>query len=611
MTQELLPYYERELLFIRQMAADFGERYPDLAASLQLNAGASQDPHVERLVEAFALIAARIQRKIEDEFPEITEALLDTLYPHYLRPIPSAAIAQFEADPEQGNLSSGYVIPRGSTLYSAPVGGATCRFRTCYPVHLWPLELFSAAFVQSSQLAAGLLAADAPFGLRLQFRCTGGADLAKLPLRSLRFHLGGDPRTAHTLYELLINNVARIAVRKLDAKRVTPVLALPSVSVGQIGFTREEEMLPYSDRSFQGYRLLQEYFAFPEKFLFFDIAGLDRIPKGDLGQQFELLILFAAFERQERARLLEQAVDRSTFQLGCTPIINLFERYAEPIRLSHTETEYRVIPDIHTQHAAEVYSVNRVTSSNPDADLSREYRPFYSFRHADPDDRDAAFWHATRRRSQRNGDNGTEVYLSLLDLNFKPHLPPVDSLTVQVTCTNRDLPERLPVRYSFGELDMESGTVLRIRFLRAPTPCVRPPLRRGLQWRLISHLSLNHLSIVEAIDPLREVLKLYDFGGDPSVAHQISGLIGITSRSKVARVSSPHGVAFCPGVHVDLLVDEEHFAGSGVFLLGSVLERFFGLYSSINSFSQLKLRTVQRKGVLREWAPRTGEQIVL
>jgi len=611
MTKELLPFYERELLFIRQMAADFGERYPDLAASLQLNAGASQDPHVERLIEAFALIAGRIQRKIEDEFPEITEAVLDTLYPHYLRPIPSAAVAQFEADPEQGHLSSGYVIPRGSTVYSAPISGATCRFRTCYPVQLWPLELVKAAFVQSSQLSAGSLAANAPFGLRLQFRCLGGAEFAKLPIRSLRFHLAGDPQAAHTLYELLMNNVLHVAVRKLDSKRVTPVLALPPLSIGQIGFTQQEEMLPYSDRSFQGYRLLQEYFAFPEKFLFFDINKLDCIPKEDLAQQFEILILFAEFERQERTRLLEQAVDRDTFQLGCAPIVNLFERYAEPIRVSHTETEYRVVPDIHAQHATEVYSVNRVTSSSPGAEISREYRQFYSFRHTETGDREAAFWHAVRRHSLRDGDNGTEVYLSLLDLNFRPNLPPVDSLTVQVTCTNRDLPERLPVRYTFGELDMESGTVLRIRFLRSPTPCVRPPLRRGLQWRLISHLSLNHLSIVETIEPLRELLKLYDFGGEPSIGNQISGLVGITSRSKVARVSSSHGLAFCPGVHVDLLLDEEHFARNGAFLLASVLERFFGLYSSINSFSQLKVRTLQRKGVLREWAPRTGEQIVL
>ncbi len=613
MNHELLPYYERELLFIRQMAAGFAEQYPDRAAALKLDGSGSEDPHVERLVESFALIAGRIQRKIEDEFPEITEALLDVLYPHYLRPIPSMAIAQFEADPEQGNLTSGYRVPRGSSLYSSPVGGTVCRFRTAYPVELWPLEIVSAGFSQATQLGIGAAAGDAPFALRIECRCLGAADLSKLSMRDLRLFLSGDSQAAHTLYELLFNSVLRVMVRRIDTARIAPLHTVPSPALRQVGFSRDEEMLPYSDRSFQGYRLLQEYFAFPEKFLFFDLTNLDRIPKAELGQQFEFLILFTDFERRERVRLLEQVVDRSMFQLGCAPVVNLFERFAEPIRVSHTQTEYRVIPDIHAPAATEVYSVNRVTSASQTSGEPREYRPFYSFRHAEHGSHQQdAFWQSVRRPSERSGDKGTEVFLSLLDLDFKPSLPPVESLSVEVTCTNRDLPERLPVALMFGELDMESATVLRIRFARAPTAAIRPPLRRGLQWRLISHLSLNHLSIVTGgVEALRELLKLYDFTGSPTIVRQIEGISAIASRSKVARVSSPYGLAFCPGIHVELSVDEEQYVGSGVFLLASVLERFFGLYSGLNSFSQLSVKTLQRKGALREWPPRAGEQIVL
>ena len=612
MNSELLPYYERELLFIRQMAAGFAEQYPDRAAALKLDGSGSEDPHVERLVESFALVAGRIQRKIEDEFPEITEAVLDVLYPHYLRPIPSMAIAQLEADPGQGNLTAGYTVSRGSSVYTAPVGGMVCRFRTAYQATLWPLEVVSAAFAHSSQLGAGPTAADAPFALRIELRCLGGVELSKLDIRDLRFFLGGDIEAAHILYELLFNNVLRVFVRRVDARRVTPLEPVPLPALRQVGFSRREEMLPYSDRSFQGYRLLQEYFAFPEKFLFFDLVNLDRIPKASLGSHIEFLILFADFELRERVRVLEQAVDRTMFQLGCVPIVNLFNRYAEPIRISHTQTEYRVIPDIHSPLGTEVYSVNRVASIAPQSETPREYRPFYSFRHADGNGSGDTFWQAARRPSELNGDKGTEVFLSLLDLDFKPNLPPEESLSVEVTCTNRDLPERLPVTLAFGELDMESATVLRIRFLRAPTPAVRAPLRRGLQWRLISHLSLNYLSIVDGgAEALRELLKLYDFAGSPQIARQIQGIVSVAARSKVARVSSSHGLAFCPGIHVDLGLDEEQFVGSGVFLLASVLERFFGLYSGLNSFSQLAVKTLQRKGVLREWAPRSGEQIVL
>jgi type VI secretion system protein ImpG len=522
------------------------------------------------------------------------------------------AIVQFEADPDQGSLTSGYVVPRGSSLYSSPVGGTACRFRTAYPVRLWPLEIVSAGFLQSSQLGAGVAAGDAPYALRLEFRCQPGADLAKLGLRDLRLLLSGDRQAANTLYELLFNNLLRVMVRRVDDQRMAPVFTVPSPALRQVGFNRDEEMLPYSDRSFQGYRLLQEYFAFPEKFLFLDLVNLDRIPQPELGQHFEVLILFGDFERRDRVRVLEQVVDRSMFHLGCAPVVNLFDRYAEPIRLSHTQTEYRVIPDIHAPMATEVYSVNRVSSVAPGSGEQRDYRPFYSFRHSENGGGNEAFWQAVRRPSERHRDKGTEVFLSLLDLDFKPSLPPVESLSVEVTCTNRDLPERLPVTLAFGELDMESATVLRIRFVHAPTPAVHPPLRRGLQWRLISHLSLNHLSIVTGgVEALREVLKLYDFTGSPGIARQIQGIAGISSRSKVARVSSPHGLAFCPGVHVELSFDEEQYVGSGVFLLASVLERFFGLYSGLNSFSQLSVKTLQRKGALREWPPRAGEQIVL
>jgi len=612
MIAELLPYYERELLFIRQMAADFADRYPDRAAALKLDGGGSQDPHVERMVESFALIAGRIQRKIEDEFPEITESMLDVLYPHYLRPIPSMAIAQFAADPDQGNITSGYVVPRGSTLYSAPVGGTACRFRTAYPVTLWPLEIVSAGFRQSSELSVGANGVDAPFALRVELRCLGGLEFSKLQISDLRLFLSGDPQAAHILYELLFNSTARVLVRNIDSVRTTQAHALPSPALRQPGFGRDEELLPYSPRSFAGYRLLQEYFAFPEKFLFFGLMKLDRIPHANLGKQFEFLILFQDFERRERVRLLEQAVDASMFQLGCAPVVNLFERLAEPVRVSHTQTEYRVIPDVHAPSATEVYSVNRVASVGMHGEPAREYRPFYSFGHSEPSGREDAFWQAARRHSGRAGDKGTEVYLSLLDLDFRPHLPAVESLSVEVTCTNRDLPERLPVTQAFGELDMESATALRIRFLRAPTAAVRPPLRRGLQWRLISHLSLNHLSIVAGgTEALREVLKLYDFAGSPVIARQIQGIVSVGCRSKVARVSSPHGLAFCPSVQVKLGFDEEQYVGSGVFLLASVLERFFGLYSSINSFSQLSVTTLQRKGAMREWPPRAGEQIVL
>jgi type VI secretion system protein ImpG len=304
-------------------------------------------------------------------------------------------------------------------------------------------------------------------------------------------------------------------------------------------------------------------------------------------------------------------VNAQSFQLGCTPVVNLFDHCAEPIRVSHTRTEYPIAPDVQAPLAMEVYSVNRVTSVVPYSEEPKEFRPFYSFRHAKPEAGAEAFWYATRRPSERNGDSGTDVYLSLVDTNFNPVLPAMESITTHVTCTNRNLPERLGLSGRWGELQLESSAIVEARVVRGPTKAIRPLMRKALQWRLISHLSLNHLSLVEGgVDALREILRLYDTAGNPSSERQIAGLVSLRSGRKMARLESEHGFVFCQGIAIDTEFDEEQFAGGGAFLLACVLERFFGLYSSVNSFSQLRVTTRQRKGVVWAWPPRTGEQIV-
>jgi type VI secretion system protein ImpG len=609
MISELLPYYERELLFVRKMASEFAHRYPERAAALKLTRNGCEDPHVERMIEGFALIAGRIQRKLDDELPEITQALLDLLYPHFLRPVPSMAIVQFEVDSEQSKVSTGYVVPRGAIAYAEPVGGVQCRFKTAYPTRLWPISVLSASFTRAANVPGALSSAGAPYAIRIELQTQGTAKLSALQIRDLRFHIGGDSQAAHWIYELLFNNVSRILLRYADKGGKKHTTTLERHAIVEVGFGRDEAILPYSDTSFQGYRLLQEYFCFPEKFLFFDLLNLE--PLAAANDRFEIVILLNEFQRSERANLLESAIGVETFQLGCAPVVNLFDQCAEPIRLSHTKTEYPIIPDVHSPMAMEVYSVNRVTSVAPYSEEPKEYRPFYSFRHAEEDAKHEAFWYATRHPSERNGDAGTDVYLSLVDRNFKSSMPAVESITANITCTNRDVPGRLALSGRWGELDLESGAIVRARAVHGPTRVVRPPQRKGLQWRLISHLSLNHLSLVEGgVDALREMLRLYDTEATPSVARQIAGLTAIRSSRKMARLDSEYGFVFCQGISIDAELDEEQFAGSGPFLLASILERFFGLYCAVNSFTQLRVTTQQRKGVVWEWPPRTGEQVV-
>lgn len=614
MSDELYQYYEQELTFFRQMAGEFARKYPKVAARLLLEeTKETADPHVERLIEAFALLAARVRRKIDDEFPEVVESLLNMLYPHYLRPVPPMAIAQFRFEPQQTRPAEPVQVPAGSLLTSRPAGGLECTFRTGYPATVWPLQVTAASLSPVASAQATGIPSDASYVLRIQLETLGGLPMAQLRIPHLRFFLNGDSTPHHVLYELLFVHVARIQLRPRAGGQATAPIVLGPESIRPVGFEPGDGLLAYSDRSFLGYRLLQEYFHFPQKFFFFDLTGLDAHSLEPLGKSFEILIFFRDSELRDRLSSVAQVVDADTLQLGCTPVVNLFERSAETIRVSHAATEYQVIPDRHRQGSMEVYSIDRVSSTAAYAEEPQIYEPFYSFRHAYAGRNSQCFWYAHRRPSLRKDDEGSEVYLSLVDLDFKPSNPPVELLTARLTCTNRDFVSRLQWRKEWGELEGEGLPLLQARCIVPPTKTARPPLRGSLQWRLISHLSLNHLSIVEAggKEALQEILRLYAFTDDEDVRQRIAAITNVSSENSVGRVLFELGPAFCRGLDVEIEFDEEQFAGSGVFLLAAVLERFLGLYSGVNSYSRLTARTRQRRGILKRWPARIGAQAIL
>ncbi|HXQ74633.1 MAG TPA: type VI secretion system baseplate subunit TssF [Pyrinomonadaceae bacterium] len=625
MREDLLGYYDRELTFLRQMGAEFAQKYPKIAGRLLLEADKCEDPHVERMIEAFAFLAGRVRLKIDDDFPEITESFLNVLYPHYLAPIPSMTIVQFSA--KQGILTTGYNIARGTNLYSRPIKETPCRFRIGYPVTLWPIEVKSATLQSLDPVDTKGKWREAV--LKIKLECSNDTSLTTLktgetqqPIERLRFYLNGEPQLIFPLYEFLFNNATRVEIRAspiaVSPKRTqdlrglkVPPIILPPTVLKQVGFEPEESLLQYKARSFAGYALLSEYFAFPDKFLFFDVTGLDQAVQAGFGKRFEIHIYFKDVQPPHGT------VSAETFQLGCAPAINLFKEMAEPIRLTGKQHEHHLIPDVRRQMALEVYSVDSVTADDPQLGKSREFQPFYSFRHAYERETDKTFWYASRRPSLRPEDPGTEVYLTLVDLEFNPHAPATSFLTVNTTCTNRDLPARLPFGGKEGSLEVEGAApVSRVSCLTKPTPTLRPPLRRGAQWRLISHLTLNHLSLVEkgsdgAPDALQEILFLYDLTGSAAARKQVLGINRVASRPAVRHMGSRIGSGFVRGIETTIELDEEQYVGSGLFLFASVLEKFLGLYASINSFNQLVVKTRQAEGILKKWPPRAGQQIVL
>lgn len=629
MRDELLGYYERELIFLRRMGAEFARKYPKVAARLLLEEEKIEDPHVERIVEAFAFLAGRISLKLDDELPEITEAFLNVLYPHYLAPIPSMAIAQFSYGSPKDKLTAVQKLERGAKLNSRPVEGSPCRFRTAYDVQLMPLVLESAAL--ESPAPKNSQGKFAESYIRLSFKCYGNSPLAEIkmgdsgkPPECLRFFLNGEPQLVFPLYEIIFNHATKVEFRPKDTpignktfktmsniqlKMPDPIF-LPPDAIKQVGFAENEAMLPFTKRSFSGYRLLTEYFAFPHKFLFFDIEGIDRAINAKFGSHFDILIHLKDVT-PPLAPITEDA-----FRLGCSPIINLFSRTADPIYLSQKKYEYHVIPDVHRQLTTEIYSIDEVITTDPRTNTSREFSPFYSMKHAYGEQMEKSFWYATRRQSQKQDDEGSEVFLSMVDMNFNPRTPATEVITVKTTCTNRDLPSRLPFGGKSDDFEVEGAAILsKVRCLTKPTETIRPPKRRALQWRLISHLNLNYLSITESEngtpEALQEILELYNFNDSTVTRQQILGITGIESRKVVRRIGDHIGAGFVRGLETSLSFDETQYVGSGMFLFASILERFLALYTSLNSFNQTVVKSDQREGIVRRFAPRTGEQVLL
>lgn len=627
MRDELLGYYERELIFLRRMGADFARRYPKIAARLLLDEEKIEDPHVERMIEAFAFLSGRVGLKLDDEFPEITESFLNILYPHYLAPIPSMAIAQLFYGSPKDKLAVGQVVERGTRLNSRPVDGTACQFRSAFDILMLPLEVTSVSLESPAPKdSRGMLAESA---IKLSLKGYGDVALSEikvgktgLPPDHLRFYIDGDPQLVFPLYEIILNHATTVEFRaketpisdtsmktmvNFQSKLPDPVFIPASEAIKQVGFNENEAILPYTKRSFMGYRLLSEYFAFPYKFLFFDIRGLDRAAAAKFGSHFDIFIHLKNIVPPVAP------VTTETLKLGCTPIVNLFSRLSDPVYVSQQKYEYHILPDVHRQTTTEIYSVDEVFTADPRTNTTREFSPFYSLRHTYGEQQEKSFWYAVRRQSQRPDDDGTEIFMSLVDKNFNPRVPAVEVLNVRATCTNRDLPAKLPFGGKEGDFDVE-GTALmsRARCLTKPTETIRPPQRRAAQWRLISHLNLNYISLIAGDnghpEALQEILHLYNFNDSSITRKQILGITGIASRNVVRQIGDRIGAGFVRGFETTLSFDEEQFVGSGMYLFACVLERFLGLYSSVNSFNQMILRTEQREEDVKKFPPRAGEQ---
>jgi len=619
--EDLLKYYQTELTYLRQMGGVFAERYPKIAKRLELGRDECADPHVERLIEAFAFLTARLQHEIDSEFPDITNALLDILYPQLASPIPSMAIAEFNVDTAQ-KMTTGFPIEKQTPLFADAADGLSCRFRTCYPVTLWPLKVTEAGVEKTRQW--NFLDADTSVvsALRLRLEClTRGSTFQELEdLHRLRFYLSGEPMAVKELYERLFCNLENVAIQLPDADAPK---YLGAESIKQVGLGLDTDVLPYPPNAHPGYMLLQEYFAFPQQYFFFDLCFdlsspdrqgttntlLDFLEPKTATRSIDILFLL---NRRPRANLV---VDEKTFRLGCTPIINLFEKTSEPIRLDHRSLEYPLVPDKRRERTTEIHSILSVSASSNDKDTSQRLEPFYSYNHRMQATNHKSFWHARRVASQRKGLTGTDMLLSFLDLDLKPSLPAMQTVYAHTLCTNRHLARELPAG---AALQIEKPAPLDPRrpivCLEKPSEPISAPIKGETAWRLVSHLSLNHLSLSEGKDSLaalKEILSLYCSPDNHFHQQLIEGIVQMSCRKIIRHIGDEPWRGFCRGTEVTLVFDEDFYEGSGAFLFSAVLNSFFASYAAINSFTQLVVKSKQQEGIRKQWKPMAGEQIIL
>ncbi len=620
MDTRLLRHYENELAFLQDMGAEFADAFPKIASRLGMEGVEVFDPYVERLIQGSAFLSARVQLELELQFPSFTANLLEIVYPHYLAPTPSMMIATLEPDPANSAVKEGFLLKRGTTLRSRLMEGeqTPCEFRTSADLTLWPLEVSEAEYIDSrgELVAAGVSGtSNARAGIRLRLRRTDNEPMAELPMDSLPIYLNPAAGNTWLLLEALCTRNCGVCGRSTD-RRADWTHSLGDDKIEQLGLSADQALLPCPPQSFDGYRLLQEYFAMPQRFLFAQISGLQPVLKQAAGGDVDIYILL-----DERSPEMEAVVTPEAFTLNTVPAVNLFPKRCDRVHVTAKDTEHHVVPNRTASMDFEIYSISDVTGISGADEDDVSFRPFYSATDLTAaGEMHPAYYTIHRRMRQRSEKErlrgvrtsylGSEVYLSLVDRTEAPYPAKMDQLAVQALCSNRDLPMLLAT----GDKNLfqlpSGGPVKSVRLPVSPTR-PHPSLAQGATaWRLISHLSLNYLSLCDTIggrgaEALRELLGLYAPLGDRVVEKQLEGINAVSSRPIVRRMADEVLSTAVRGLEIRLEFDESFFEGTSVYALASVLERFFSRYASMNSFTETVLAT-QNRGEIARWKPERG-----
>lgn len=603
----LSDFYHTELSALRNEAGDFATKHPDAARALGMARGQSSDPQVELLMQSFAYLAARLQYQLRLDEAALPNALLGFLYPHLEAPLPSMLIAELTVKPDGANFAKEQILPRKryiSASASNDLGHKIeCRFRTCYDTPLLPLTiqdiklrpLGDCNFLKQDRRGRSVL--------QVRVQAQGNGTLAADGLQRMRFYIDRMEPHALKVYELLAQNLCGIAVHVPETEQTPAVVKnTPVDALRWLGFAEEEAMLEASPHTHPGYRLLQEYFSFPEKFLFFEVEKLDFTAAQD---HFDLLFL------------LDTPIDKplqltpNVLRLNCVPLVNLFSQRIDPIALDHTEYEYRLQGDLGNHRYCEIYAIEKLESIRPDGS-PRPITPYFAMDNFQRMEQQDYFYVTRRERSRAANVAGSEMFVSFLDTAFDMTLPVDEVIGGRALCTNRNLPEQM---MAGATMYLEGpGPVTKIVSLGKPTPHGTPDQIGARPWALVSQLALNHLSLADgpnAIAALKDILRLHAVANKMSGLSQIDAITGLTCRPVMRPMVKDGWRGFVRGSHVQLEMNRSQFNDSNPVLFCSVLRQFFTLYATVNSLIEVSLKTQGIKEEQTQWQPLSGARTVL
>ena len=628
MDTRILKKYEQELAYMREMGEEFAESYPKIAARLGMDGVEISDPYIERMMEGFAFMAARVQLELDLQYPVLTQHLLEIIYPHYLAPTPSMFIAKLEPDPSQGSMEDGFLLKSGTSLRSPLRAGdnTACQFRTAHDVTLWPIRITEAEYLggRGEVVAAGVGEnREVKAAIRLRLESIGELGLAKLGLDELTLFMTGAGWEPWKLFEHIANDGVQVAGRSVDPRNDwTHVNRWNTIEA--TGSDPDQAMLPFPGQSFDGYRLLQEYYALPNRFFFTKVGGLQPILKQvNDGDAVDIYILL-----NQSVPALSGVIEPSSFELFATPAINLFEKRCDRVHVSGRDVDYQIIADRTAPLDFEIYGIDSVKGISSEGKDDIDFEAFYS-----ADDYSAAgesytAYYSLRRRMHQRSERqrlkgtrtsylGADVFINLVDQMQAPYGGDIEQLSIKAIVTNRDLPMLLTIGKHATDFELPNGGP--VKSIKALTPITRPRASLAVEgdsaWRLISHLSLNYLSISETDrgDPaaaIRELLGIYGPLGDKSLAKQLEGITKVWTRPIVRRMADEVLSTAVRGLEVNVEFDETFYEGTGVYVIGLVLQKFFAKYVSVNSFTETVIHSPDR-GEIARWPAMSGQRHVI